>query len=83
MAVGILPLLMKPYQTLATMLSTVTGRLTVNSSHRRSYFSEVEPMLDALLLEHPELEHPEILLTQLPKEAAFSSRTEEDLLLTR
>ena len=74
---------MKPYQTLATMLSTVTGRLTVSSSHRRSYFSKAHPMLHALLLAHPELEHPEILLTGLPKEAAFSSVTDQDLLLTR
>ncbi|MBD1863859.1 MULTISPECIES: hypothetical protein [Trichocoleus] len=74
---------MKPYQTLATLLSTVTGRLTVTSNHRRSGFLEANPRLHALLLEHPELEHPEILLTELPKEAAFSSVTDQDLLLTR
>ena len=54
MAVEILQLPMKPYQTLVTMLSTITGRLTV-SSHRSHYF----------------------------KEAAFSSVTDQDLLLTR
>lgn len=82
MAVGVLHLSMKPYQTLATMLSTITGRLTV-TSRRDRYFLEADPMLHALLLEHPELEHPEILLTGLPKEAAFSSITAQDLLLTR
>ena len=83
MAVGILQLPMKPYQTLATMLSTLTGRLTVSSNRRDRYFSEANPMLHALLLEHPEFEHPEILLTGLPKEAAFSSITDQELLLTR
>jgi hypothetical protein len=82
MAIRVPQLPMKPYQTLATMLSTITGRLTV-SSHRRSGFSESNPSFHALLLEHPELEHPEILLTRLPKEAAFSSITDQDLLLTR
>ena len=82
MAIRVPQLPMKPYQTLATMLSTITGRLTV-SSQGRSDFSEAHPTFHALLLEHPELEHPEILLTRLPKEAAFSSITEQDLRLPR
>lgn len=73
---------MKPHPMFAAIASTVTDRLTLFKRCNRSHLA-ANPMLNSWLFQHPELEHPELLLTQMPKEAAFSSLIDSDLRLRR
>jgi hypothetical protein len=72
---------MEPHRMLAAIAATVADRITLYSRSKSG--AVTDPGLNALLFQHPELEHPELLLTQMPKEAAFSSITDPDSLWER
>lgn len=70
---------MEPHRMLTAIAAKIADRLTLYSSSKSG--AVTDPGLNSLLFQHPELEHPELLLTQMPKEAAFSSITDPDSLL--
>lgn len=59
------------------------GLLASGVIYRIRQARQVMEIADPVLFEHPELEHPEVAIASLPKEALSSSRTEQDLMLTR
>lgn len=72
---------MEPHRILAAIAATIADRITLYRSSKA--VAATDPRLTSFLFQHPELEHPELLLTRMPKEAAFSSLTDPDLLLGR
>jgi hypothetical protein len=64
-------------------LATIAGFFVFGLLQRVRQAKKFDPQLNEMLDRHPELEHPELVLTSLPKEGCTSSKLPEEVFSVR